>query len=94
VVDQTDVIDQQTIAAGWLTLRPFTTADIPWVYEVSLDPVLQRFMRVPSPCRLEDAAAFVEQKTGFLAACRGAGLRRMAHSAGSALLRPDDSGCA
>jgi RimJ/RimL family protein N-acetyltransferase len=54
-------MDQQTIAAGWLTLRPFTPADIPWVYEVSLDPVLQRFMQVPSPYRLEDAAAHVEQ---------------------------------
>src|SRR5260370_38420476 len=54
-------MDRQTIAAGWLTLRPFTPADIPWVYEVSLDPVLQRFMQVPSPYRLEDAASFVEQ---------------------------------
>jgi len=49
------------IAAGWLTLRPFTTADVPWVYEVSLDPVLQHFVPVPSPYRLEDAASFVGQ---------------------------------
>jgi hypothetical protein len=35
--------------------------DIPWVYEVSLDPVLQHFVQVPSPYRLEDAASFVEQ---------------------------------
>jgi len=54
-------MDRQPIAAGWLTLRPFTPADIPWVYEVSLDPVLQRFMQIPSPYRLEDAAAHVEQ---------------------------------
>jgi RimJ/RimL family protein N-acetyltransferase len=54
-------MDRQTIAAGWLTLRPFTLADIPWVYEVSLDPVLQRFMQVPSPYRPEDAAFYVEQ---------------------------------
>jgi RimJ/RimL family protein N-acetyltransferase len=54
-------MDRQTIAAGWLTLRPFTPADIPWVYEVSLDPALQRFMQVPSPYRLEDAASHVEQ---------------------------------
>ena len=60
-VGETDAMDRQTIAAGWLTLRPFTPADIPWVYEVSLDPVLQRFMQVPSPCRLEDAASHVEQ---------------------------------
>ena len=58
---QTDVMDRQTIAAGWLTLRPFTTADIPWVYEVSLDPVLRRFMQLPSPYRLEDAASHVEE---------------------------------
>jgi RimJ/RimL family protein N-acetyltransferase len=51
-----------TIAAGWLTLRPFTTADIPWVYEVLLDPVLQRFMQIPSPYRLEDAAAHVSRE--------------------------------
>jgi len=54
-------MDRQTIVAGWLTLRPFTTADIPWVYEVSLDTVLQRFMQVPSPYRLEDAASHVRQ---------------------------------
>ena len=54
-------MNRLTIAAGGLTLRPFTPADIPWVYEVSLDPQLQRFMQVPSPYRLEDAAFFVEQ---------------------------------
>ena len=54
-------MDRQVIAAGWLTLRPFTPADIPWVYEVSLDRELQRFMQVPSPYRLEDAASHVEQ---------------------------------
>jgi len=53
-------MDRQTIEAGWLTLRPFTRADIPWVYEVLQDPVLQRYMQVPSPYRLEDAAAHVE----------------------------------
>jgi RimJ/RimL family protein N-acetyltransferase len=60
-VGQTGAMERQTIEAGWLTLRPFTPADIPWVYEVSLDPVLQRFMQVPSPYRLEDAASFVKQ---------------------------------
>lgn len=54
-------MDRQTIAAGWLTLRPFTPADIPWVYEVLQDPEVQRFMQVPSPYRLEDAASHVEQ---------------------------------
>lgn len=55
-------MDRQTIAAGWLTLRPFTPTDTAWVYEVSLDPLLQRFMQVPSPYRLEDAAFHVEQE--------------------------------
>ncbi len=55
-------MDRQPIAAGWLTLRPFNPADIPWVYEVLLDPVLQRFMQLPSPYRLEDAANHVEQE--------------------------------
>jgi RimJ/RimL family protein N-acetyltransferase len=54
-------MERQTIGAAWLTLRPFTTADIPWVYEVSLDPALRHFVQVPSPYRLEDAAFFVEQ---------------------------------
>jgi RimJ/RimL family protein N-acetyltransferase len=53
-------MNRETITAGWLRLRPFTTADIPWVYEVLLDPVVQRFMQVPSPYRLEDAASHVE----------------------------------
>jgi RimJ/RimL family protein N-acetyltransferase len=53
-------MERQTIPAGWLTLRPFTTADIPWVYEVSLDPEVQHFVQVPSPYRLEDAVYFVE----------------------------------
>jgi len=61
-VNQTAVMDRQTIAAGWLTLRPFTPADIPWVYEVLQDPVTQRFMQLPSPYRLEDAASHVEHE--------------------------------
>jgi RimJ/RimL family protein N-acetyltransferase len=55
-------MDRPTIGAGWLTLRPFTLADIPWVYEVLLDPAVQRFMQIPSPYRLEDAASYVEQE--------------------------------
>jgi len=62
LVRQTAVVDRQTIGAGWLTLRPFTPADIPWVYEVLLDPAVQRFMQIPSPYRLEDAASYVEQE--------------------------------
>jgi RimJ/RimL family protein N-acetyltransferase len=54
-------MERQSIEAGWLTLRPFTTADIPWVHQVSLDPAVQQFVQVPSPYRLEHAAFFVEQ---------------------------------
>lgn len=52
---------RETIPAGWLTLRPFTAADIPWVYEVSLDPVLRHFVGVPSPYQIEHAEFFVHQ---------------------------------
>ncbi|SDH14261.1 GNAT family N-acetyltransferase [Nonomuraea jiangxiensis] len=49
------------IDAGRLILRPFTPEDIPWVYEVSLDPALQHFVDLPSPYRMENAAFFVEE---------------------------------
>lgn len=54
-------MERQVISAGWLDLRPFTTADIAWVHEVSLDPALQQFVELPSPYRREDAAFFVEE---------------------------------
>lgn len=49
------------IDAGWLRLRPFTSTDIPWVYEVSRDPALQHFVQLPSPYHLKDAAFFVDE---------------------------------
>lgn len=49
------------IRTGRLTLRPFTAADIPWVYEVSQDPTVRQFVELPSPYRLEDAKFFVEE---------------------------------
>ncbi|MGV9328159.1 GNAT family N-acetyltransferase [Streptosporangium sandarakinum] len=52
---------QDAITTEWLTLRPFTPADILWVHEVSMDPALQRFVELPSPYRLENAAFFVER---------------------------------
>ena len=55
-------MDRPTIAAGWLTLRPFTAADIPWVHAVLLDPAVQRFMQIPSSYSLEDAASLVERE--------------------------------
>jgi RimJ/RimL family protein N-acetyltransferase len=54
-------MDQPTIPAGWLTLRPFTPEDIPWVYEVSQDAAVQQFVQVPSPYELEHASFFVER---------------------------------
>jgi RimJ/RimL family protein N-acetyltransferase len=51
---------RQTIRAGWLTLRPFDRSDVAWVFEVSTDPAVQRFVEIPSPYRLAHATAFVE----------------------------------
>jgi hypothetical protein len=58
---QTAVMERQTIPAGWLRLRPLTTADVGWVHAVSLDPALQHFVQVPVPYLLEHAVFFVEQ---------------------------------
>jgi RimJ/RimL family protein N-acetyltransferase len=54
-------MEAPTIPAGWLTLRPFTAADTGWVFDVSQDPALQRFVQVPAPYRIEHAAFFVHQ---------------------------------
>ena len=54
-------MEAHTIAAGWLTLRPFTAADTGWVHDVSQDPALQHFVQVPSPYQMEHAAFFVHQ---------------------------------
>jgi RimJ/RimL family protein N-acetyltransferase len=60
-IGHTGGMKRETIPAGWLMLRPFTPADIPWVYEVSLDPALQHFVQVPSPYQIEHAEFFVHQ---------------------------------
>jgi RimJ/RimL family protein N-acetyltransferase len=52
---------QPTIDAGEITLRPFAVDDIPWVYAVSLDPTLQRFVQLPIPYRPADAEHFVRE---------------------------------
>ena len=54
-------MEAPTIRAGWLTLRPFTAADIGWVCDVSQDPALQQFVQVPAPYQMEHAAFFVRQ---------------------------------
>jgi RimJ/RimL family protein N-acetyltransferase len=54
-------VERETIDAGWLVLRPFVAADVPWVYEVSTDAAVSRFIDIPSPYLLEHAAFFVEQ---------------------------------
>ncbi|MFF4834908.1 GNAT family N-acetyltransferase [Streptomyces sp. NPDC001315] len=53
-------MEQGTIDAGWLRLRPFTKADIGWVHQVSLDPDMRRFVQLPSPYRVEHAEFFVD----------------------------------
>ncbi|MGX6605084.1 GNAT family N-acetyltransferase [Micromonosporaceae bacterium Da 78-11] len=54
-------MEQETITAGRLTLRPFVEDDIAWVYQVSLDPAVQKFVQIPLPYRLEHAAYFVRE---------------------------------
>ena len=49
------------ITAGSLHLRPWEPGDAEQVYEACQDPELQRWTRVPSPYRREDAVSFVEQ---------------------------------
>ncbi|MFG1910290.1 GNAT family N-acetyltransferase [Kribbella sp. NPDC048928] len=48
------------ISAGWLVLRPFTSMDVEWVYEVSQDAALQQYVQIPSPYLIEHARYFVE----------------------------------
>ena len=47
--------------ADGIRLRPFAVADIPWVYEVSLDPRVRKFVQLPIPYRLADADHFVRE---------------------------------
>lgn len=54
-------MERERITAGDLTLRPFVAEDIAWVYEVSLDPAVQRFLQIPLPYRLSDAEYFVRE---------------------------------
>lgn len=54
-------MEQETITAGEITLRPFVADDIPWVYEVSLDPAVQRFVQVPLPYEMAHAEYFVRE---------------------------------
>ncbi|MDT0270529.1 GNAT family protein [Streptomyces sp. DSM 44915] len=52
-----------TLDAGSIRLRPFRGSDIDWLYRVSLDPGLRRYIDLPSPYRRSDAADFVERVT-------------------------------
>ena len=67
----------ETITTAQLTLRPFTAADIAWVYEVSRDPALHQFVELPMPYRLEDARYFVEE-VAIAASARGRRLELLA----------------
>lgn len=42
-------------------MRPFRADDIPWVYEVSLDPAVQKYVQIPLPYRIADAEFFVRE---------------------------------
>ena len=52
---------RETIPAGELSLRPFRPDDIPWVYAVSLDAAVQRFLQIPIPYAMSDADYFVRE---------------------------------
>jgi len=54
-------MERETITAGEINLRPFVEEDIPWVYAVSLDPAVQRFVEIPLPYRIEHAEHFVRE---------------------------------
>jgi RimJ/RimL family protein N-acetyltransferase len=54
-------MEQETITAGEISLRPFTMDDIPWVYEVSLDPALRQFVQLPQPYEPAHAEYFVRE---------------------------------
>ncbi|GAA0475119.1 acetyltransferase [Paractinoplanes deccanensis] len=54
-------MELEVIAAGEIRLRPFSVADIPWVYEVSLDPAVQKYLQLPIPYRMSDADFFVRE---------------------------------
>lgn len=101
-VVQTAVMEQPTIRAGWLTLRPFTEADILWVCEVSQDPAIQRNLaQVISPYRIEHAEHFVRH-LAIAAWCSGQRAEFLIQDAATSTrlgragldLRPRDPGAA
>ncbi|MCY1141720.1 GNAT family protein [Actinoplanes sp. Pm04-4] len=54
-------MERETITAGEFRLRPFEEGDIPWVYEVSLDPLVQKYLQIPVPYHRSDAEFFVRE---------------------------------
>lgn len=54
-------MEQPTISAGEIRLRPFAEADISWVHAVSLDPAVQTYVQLPRPYRREHAEFFVRE---------------------------------
>jgi RimJ/RimL family protein N-acetyltransferase len=54
-------MELEAITAGEIRLRPFAVGDIPWVYEVSLDPAVQKYLQLPIPYRMSDADYFVRE---------------------------------
>ena len=54
-------MERETITAGDVRLRPFEDADIPWVYDVPLDPMVQKYVQIPVPYHRSDAEFFVRR---------------------------------
>lgn len=54
-------MERETITVGDLRLRPFEESDVPWVHEVSLDPLVQKYLQIPLPYHRSDAEHFVRE---------------------------------
>ncbi|MFI5955269.1 GNAT family N-acetyltransferase [Cryptosporangium sp. NPDC051539] len=54
-------MDTVEIASGRFVLRPCRDVDADWVYRACQDPAIQRWTRVPTPYRLDDAVGYVTE---------------------------------
>jgi len=55
---------QPTLSDGVITIRPWNSSDIEWVYGTCQDEAIQRWTRVPSPYSRDDAEHFVITHAG------------------------------
>ncbi len=55
------IFPTEPIIGDGITLRQFTEADIPAIYEACNDPEIQRWIPLPSPYEVKDAEFFVKE---------------------------------